>query len=72
MVLYVKENSHNKFMVLLISACVNFKIVAKKPILLDSGFPREGGGVRVCVGMVFYHCIVHILNSSKKLYFLCL
>ena len=24
-----------------------------------------GGGVHACVGMVCYHCIVHILNSSK-------
>ena len=24
------------------------------------------GGVHVCVGMVLYHCIVHILNSSKN------
>ena len=39
----------NMFMVLLIFALGNFKINAKKPILLDSGFPR---GVRACVGMV--------------------
>ena len=26
----------------------------------------------MCVGMVCYHCIVHILNSRKKLSFLCL
>ena len=32
-----------------------------KPIHLDSGSPRRGGGVRVC-----YHCIVHILNSRKS------
>ena len=38
-----------------------------KPIFLDSGSPREEGGeVRACVGMVCYHCIVHILNSSKN------
>ena len=55
---------------LLISALA--KIGATKPIFLDSGSPRVGGGVRACVGMVCYHCIVHILNSSKKLYFLCL
>ena len=36
-----------------------------KPIFLDSGSPRGRGG-RVCVGMVCYHCIVHILNSSKN------
>ena len=47
------------------------KIGATKPIFLDSGSPR-GEGVRVCVGMVCYHCIIHILNSSKKLNFLCL
>ena len=31
-------------------------------------------GVRggcACMGMVCHHCIIHILNSSKKLYFLC-
>ena len=62
----------NIFMVLLIFALGNFKIGATKPIFLYSGFFREGGGVRVCVGMVCYHCIVHILNSRKKFYFLCL
>ena len=62
----------NIFMVLLIFARGNFKIGGTKPIFLDSGSPRGGGGVRACVGMVYYHCIVHILNSSKKLYFLCL
>ena len=60
----------NIFMVLLMSALGNFKIGAKKPIFLDSGSPR--GGVCACVGMVCYHYIVHILNSSKKTYFLCL
>ena len=64
---------HNMFMVLLIFALGNFKIGAMKPFFLDSGSPRGGGGfVRACVGMVCYHCIVHILNSSKKTYFLCL
>ena len=60
------------FMVLLISELA--KNGATKPIFLDSGSPRGGGGggVRACVGMVCYHCTVHILNSSKKLYFLCL
>ena len=53
----------NIFMVLLIFALGNFKIGATKPSFLDSG-PR--GGVHACVGMVCYHCIVHILNSSKK------
>ena len=57
-------------MVLLISELA--KIGATKPIFLDSGTPRRGGGVRVCVGNVCYHCIVHILNSRGKLYFLCL
>ena len=51
-------------MVLLISALA--KIDATKPIFLDSGAPRGGGGVRACVGVVCYHCIVHILNSSKN------
>ena len=58
-------------MVLLISELA--KIGATKPIFLDSGSPRgEGGFVRACVGMVCYHFIVHIPNSSKKLYLLCL
>ena len=61
-----------KLMVLLIFALGNIKIGATKPIFLDSGFPREEGGVRACVSMVCYHCIVHILNSSKNPYFLCL
>ena len=54
------------FMVLLMSAPAT--IGAMKPIFLDSGFPRgmEGRGVRACMGMVCYHCIVHILNSSKN------
>ena len=53
-------------MVLLISALAT--IGATKPIFLDSGSPRGGGGggVRACVGVVCYHCIVHILNSSKN------
>ena len=64
---------HNMFMVLLIFALGNINIGAMKPIFLDFGSPRRGGGeVRACVGMVCYHCIVHILNSSKKTYFLCL
>ena len=54
----------NIFMVLLISALAT--IGATKPIFLDSGSPREGGGVCACVGMVCYHWIVHILNSSKN------
>ena len=63
---------HTMFMVLLIFALGNIKIGATKPIFLDSGSPRGEGGVRACVGMVCYCCIVHILNSSKKLDFLCL
>ena len=62
---------HNMFMVLLIFALGKITIGATKPIFLDSGSPR-GRGVHVCISMVCYHCIVHILNSSKKLYFLCL
>ena len=62
---------HSIFMVLLMFALGNIKLGATKPIVLDSGFPR-GRGVRVCMGMVCYHCIVHILNSSKNSYFLCL
>ena len=51
------------FMVFLISALA--KIGAMKPYFLDSGFPW-GRWVRACVGMVCYHWIVHILNSSKN------
>ena len=39
----------NKLMVLLIFALGNFKIGATKPIFLDFGSPRGGGGVRACV-----------------------
>ena len=53
----------NIFMVLLISELA--KIGAMKLIFLDSGSPRGGGGGRACVGMVCYHCIVHILNLFK-------
>ena len=35
---------HNVFMVLLIFALGNFNIGATKPIFLDSGSPRGGGG----------------------------
>ena len=35
---------HNMFMVLLIFALGNFNIGATKPIFLDSGSPRGGGG----------------------------
>ena len=51
---------HNMFMVLLIFALGNINIGATKPIFLDSGSPRGGGGGCACVGMVCYHCIVHI------------
>ena len=44
-------------MVLLIFALGNFKIGAIKPIFMDSGSPRGGGGVCACVGMVCYYCI---------------
>ena len=56
----------NIFMVLLISALAT--IGATKPIFLDYGSPSGEGGIRACVGMVCYHCIVHILNlnSSKN------
>ena len=53
-------------MVLLIFALGNFEIGATKPISLDSDSHRGEGGVRGCVGMVCYHCIVHVLNSSKN------
>ena len=56
---------YNTFMALLISELA--KIGATKPIFLDSGSRwREVGWGRACVGMVCYHCIVHILNSSKN------
>ena len=35
---------HNMFMVVLIFALGNFKIGVMKPIFLDSGSPRGGGG----------------------------
>ena len=60
---------HNLFMVLLIFSQGNFKICVKKPIFFGFWFPQEGGGICACVGMVCYHCIVHILNSSKKHFF---
>ena len=51
-------------MVLLISVLA--KIGVTKPIFLDSGSPKGGGGVCACVGMVCYHYIVHLLNSRKN------
>ena len=60
----------NIFTVLLISALATTG--ATKIIFMDSGSPSGGGGVHACLGMVCYHRIVHILNSSKKPYFLCL
>ena len=57
-------------MVLLISALGNIKIGVTKPIFLHSRSPRGGRGVLhalcMCMRMVCYHCIVHILNSSKN------
>ena len=67
---------HNMFMVLLIFALGNINIGATKPIFLDFGSLGLGGEgaceVHACVGMVCYHYVVHILNSSKKPYFHCL
>ena len=57
----------NICMVLLISELA--KIGATKPIFLDFGSPKKGGGVHACVGIVCYHYVVHILNSSKKTLF---
>ena len=51
----------NICMVLLISELA--KIGETNPIFLDSGSPGRKGGLHVCVGMVCYHSIVHILNS---------
>ena len=56
----------NIVMVLLISELA--KIGATKPIFWIL-VPLGEGGVRTSVGMVCYHCIVHILNSSKKTLF---
>ena len=53
-------------MVLLISALAT--IGAMKPIFLDSSSLR-GGGVHACVGMICYHYIILILNSSKNSFF---
>ena len=58
----------NIFLVLLIS---ELEKVVRQNLFLDSGSAREGRGLCACVGLVCYHCIVQILNSSKKLYFLC-
>ena len=51
-------------MVLLISELA--KIGATKPIVSDYGSPMGGRGVCACVGMVCYHCIVHLLNSREN------
>ena len=59
---------HNMFMVLLIFVLGNIKIGATKPIFWIL-VPLGGGAVCACVGMVSYHFIVHILNSSKKTLF---
>ena len=40
---------HNMFMVLLIFALENIEFGATKPIFLDSGSPRGGGGEGSCV-----------------------
>ena len=62
---------HSIFMVLLMFALENIKIGSTKPIFLDSGSPRGRGGLCVCgPGLLSLQCIVHILNSSKKLNFL--
>ena len=53
----------NIFMVLLISELA--KIGAMKPFFLIL-VPQRGRGVHACLGMVCYHCIVQILNSSKN------
>ena len=53
---------HNIFMVLLIFALGNFKIGAKKPIVLDSGSPRgEGGG-----SCVRGHDLLSLYSSYTK------
>ena len=67
---------HNMFMVLLIFALENFQIGATKSIFLDYDSPSPGGGGGGGKGFMgawalfCNHCIDHILNSSKKPYFL--
>ena len=56
----------NIFMVLLISKLAKNGVTKFKPIFLDFGSPRRKWGSCVCDHMVCYHCIVHILNSSKN------
>ena len=63
---------HNMFMVLLIFALGNIKIGVTKPIFLDSGCPRGEGGLCVCGHGLLSLYSSYILNSSKKIYFLCL
>ena len=59
----------NIFMVFLISELA--KIGTTKPICLDSG--SLGGRVFFCMrGHGLLSLYIHVLNSSKKLYFLCL
>jgi len=51
----------NIFMVLLISALGNFNIGATKPIFLDSGSPRGGGG-----SCVRGHGLLSLYSSYTK------
>ena len=54
---------HNMFMVLLIFALGNISIGATKPIFLDSGSPRGGGGGGSCVRG---HGLLSLYSSYTK------
>ena len=53
---------HNMFMVLLIFALGNINIGATKPIFLDSGSPRGGGGGSCMRG----HGLLSLYSSYTK------
>ena len=53
---------HNIFMVLLMFALGNIKIGATKPMFLDSGSPREGGGGSCVRG----HGLLSLYSSDTK------
>ena len=53
----------NIFMVLLISALAK---MLRRDLFFLFWFPQGEGVVRACMGMVCFHWIVHVLNSSKN------